>query len=239
MRLIPGRLRALSIPMARYAGSVIGLTARGEAAACYWPTAAHVPADVRIADDRLWAPPSSVPVKPPIAGAWRNFAATDPDDLNQIERVARRFGGLTPQAQAAGGEDLGVWRQQITDLRRLASAWTDEGVAADAVALGRAELAAYELQCSVCNEHLNRGGQFRPYIDGGWALLCTEMAQWWTLTAIGDVRALQSMKRCRHCGIWFSTADGRSDRGFCSSAHRSAAHQGRRPPPDLFWPEIV
>jgi hypothetical protein len=224
--------------MARYAGSGTGLKARDQAAACYWP-AARVPADVRIRGGRLWAPSTGTPVKPPIAGAWMNFAGVDPDDLDEIERIGRRFGGLTPHARLDDGEDLAVWWTLITDLKTLAGAWTAEGAAADPVALGAAELAGYELQTAICNEHLDRGGRFRPWPDGGWGLLCTELAQWWRLVAIADVRALQPMKRCRYCGTWFSTADGRSDRGFCSSAHRSGFNQRRQPARSLYWSEVV
>jgi hypothetical protein len=205
--------------------------------AAFIPPRVFVPAAVVIRDGRLWAPPSETRVRFPIAGAWRSFAESDPEDVGQIEAIARRFGGLTRDAGTDAGEWLLGWTQLLSDLRYLHSAWTDTGALDTPLTVSAARTAANQIQQLVLAEHQRTGGGFE--VDGTeWALRCQNMAQWWRMTAIKDARLGAPMRRCRHCGTWFSLTGLRSDAGFCLPAHRSAFYQ-KRPPASRFWAEVI
>jgi hypothetical protein len=196
------------------------------------------PALVRIENDHLYAPPSAAPVLEPAPGAWRNIADTAADALDEITAIAIRYGPLTGFGVRQGGEELRVWRELIEDVRLLTSTWTRTGAIAGPAPVGAAETAAMRMQFAIGREHQANGGGFVSYGRAGWGLLCTEMRQWWLLSAINAVYAGIPLRRCKHCGHWFSLAGQRSDAGFCSQRHRSGFHQ-RREPPALPWAEVI
>jgi hypothetical protein len=67
----------------------------------------------------------------PHPGAWRTLAEIDSDNADHVVGVARRYGGLTEAAIAAGGESLLVWQRLVADLSPLAGAWDQEGALGD------------------------------------------------------------------------------------------------------------
>src|SRR5262249_18865371 len=133
------------------------------------------------------------------------------------------------------------WARLVSDLGRLYPAWAVTGDLAKDIApfsvLSDARQAARVIQRAVLDEHHRTGGYF-DVRSNDWALRCQNLAQWWRLTASEDVRRGRPMRRCRHCGTWFSLGRTRIDAGFCSPAHRSAFHQKRRPA-SQFWAEAI
>jgi hypothetical protein len=215
--------------MSSYQLDVMGL-----APAFFTPAGVRQPAQVIIRDGRLWAPPSAAGIKFPPSGAWRNWADTDPDDAAQITAVAQRFGSLTPEGGGSAGESLAVWHELIADMRQLAAGWTADGEVNPA-AIGGAAIAAHGM-----HERISEGMASRPYPNTGQnGLVCTSMLQFWRLGAIKCAYAGLPLRRCRHCNAWFwPIGEGRSDRTFCSTRHRSAFHQ-QRPPRSQFWAEVI
>jgi hypothetical protein len=209
--------------------------------AAFVPPEAFAPAAVEIREERLWAPPSETPLSFPVPGAWRSFAQTGATSTTQIRKVAQRFGGLTPMAATDVGEFRGEllieWEWLIVALRDLSDAWTETGALADRVAIARARRRGDTLLDHILDQHHREGGWFEV-VDGQWAMQCLHMEHWWLLTAITDVERLDPMRRCRHCGLWFSLTGLRADAGFCSPAHRSAFYQ-KRPPASSFWAEVI
>jgi hypothetical protein len=196
------------------------------------------PAVVQLINGHLWAPPSTEPVIAPPIGAWRNFVDMDPGDLAQIEAVARRYGPLTDRGVAKGGEDLAIWCDLIETLSELASAWRDDGAVAGAIATSFAEMTAMELQAALVKQHQAQGGVFISAGSSGIGLIPTDMAQWWTLSALNAVWRGAPLRRCRFCNCWFSLLGQRGDNGFCTQQHRTAFHRKSRPSSQL-WAEMV
>jgi hypothetical protein len=171
-------------------------------------------------------------------GAWRNFADTDPGDLAQIEAVARRYGPLTDRGVAQDGEALGIWRELIETLRKLAGAWMDDGAVNDPVAVAAVSTIGMRLQAALVQQHQTQGGIFTSRGYGGIGLIPIDMAQWWTLSALNAVWKLAPLRRCRFCNCWFSLLGQRGDNGFCTHEHRTAFHRKSRPSSQL-WAEMV
>jgi hypothetical protein len=202
------------------------------------PPLALRPAAVTVHDGLLWAVPSETAVVFPIAGTWRNLAESNWTDDAQLDAVARRFGPLTEAGSTDTGEPVLLWERLIDDLKELSHAWTDTGEIADRSAVARARIAGKRIQDRLLHEHYTAGGRFEVGAGGRWALVCLGMGQWWRLSAISDLHRGDAMRRCRHCGTWFSLTGLRADAGFCSSAHRSAFHQ-KRSPASQFWAEVI
>ncbi len=196
------------------------------------------PADVKAADGWLEIWPSDAYADPPGPGVWRSFAETDPADLPHIEAIARQFGSVTTAGLIPWREPLEAWQRLIEDLRQLGQGWTAAGAIAAPPAVAQARLDARQIQHRVLAAHQASGGRFDIDLDGSWFLVCTELAQWWRLAAIGDLQRGTALRRCRHCHSWFSLAGLRADAGFCSPAHRSAFYQQRRPSA-AFWADLV
>jgi hypothetical protein len=189
------------------------------------------PITVRIADDRVWAPPSATRVVVPQAGSWRNLVDTALNDLDAIQAIVARFGPLTAQGVVSGGEGLDVWWNLIDTLRQLAEGWTAEGEIAGPEATGAAWALAMRLQIGI-----GQSGTFVSYGAAGWGLVTPDMRSWWTLSAINDLYRCARLKRCRWCHSWF--APERPDAGFCLARHRSAFHQDRKPR-SQYWAELI
>jgi hypothetical protein len=188
----------------------------------------------------VFAPPSTAAVDWGFSpGTWRSLAELKPANQAQLAAVVRRFGPLTRDGYGAEGEPLDVWQALVLDLQPMAGAWTEEGQAGNAVAIGAAGVAAYELQDRLGADHLARDGQFRPFPQSlHWAMVCLDMAQWWRSIAIRHVCSLPGFRRCRYCGAWFSLEEQRSDASFCGRRHRDAFHYQKQAATG-FWAEVI
>jgi hypothetical protein len=131
-----------------------------------------------------------------------------------------------------------LWADLIVTLQRLSTAWTETGELADPVTVGTARFHGFRLLDTILAHHRARRGWFRIEQGGQWAMDGLDMWQWWQLSAIYDVQLGAPMRRCRHCGLWFSLCGLRADAGFCSPAHRSAFYQ-KRPLVSRFWAEVA
>jgi len=197
-----------------------------------------MPMGVEIRGGHLWAPLGpNIPVRLPGYGTWRSFAESDPNDVRQIEAIAKRFGGLTEDAFTQPGESLQIWHELVEDLRILALAWTQTGALDSGSPVSRARSFGLQIERQLLDEHHRTGGRF-VLAGEEWALVCQNMAQWWRVVALEELRRGSPMRRCRHCATWFSLGGVRADAGFCQPAHRSAFYQ-KRPPFSRFWAEVI
>jgi hypothetical protein len=200
----------------------------------------HRAMTVQIEKDQLWAPPSSEPILQPPAGAWFNLAFTDTKNPNLLRGIASEYGPLTPAgADAARGEPLAHWHDLVIDLRQLAGAWTRTGELASSEKQNQAEAFAMRLQHQLVTAHHLRDGEFVSYGQAGFGMVCTEMGQWWRLSAIASVYARYPFRRCRYCNSWFTMAGRRGDAGYCSPIHRNYAAQGTKIPSAVGWWGLV